>query len=198
MSPNTAYELLRAETPGRIEEIRTLFKEYAGSLDFGLCFQDFEGELARLPADYAPPSGRLLLALSEQDPAGCVALRPISPGICEMKRLYVRPAHRGTGLGRRLCERIISEARGLGYAFMRLDTVASSMPTAVALYQKLGFREIPPYRRNPVPGALYMELELGSLLDAARAEAGPRNTNRAGGWNGDSQRQPGPRGREMR
>jgi putative acetyltransferase len=140
--------------------VRALFQEYAASLGFNLCFQNFEQELANLPGAYAPPSGCLLLATSGNEPAGCVALKKSADGVCEMKRLYVRSSTRGTGLGRALAERIVGEARQLGYKAMRLDTVPSVMGSAVALYRSLGFREIPPYCFNPVPGALFLELPL--------------------------------------
>lgn len=125
-----------------------------------MCFQSFDEELKNLPGAYAAPSGRLLLAQYGEQAAGCVALRKLEANVCEMKRLYVRPAYRGTGLGRILVERVIAEARTIGYERMRLDTVASSMQDAIALYRKLGFREIAPYRDNPIEGALYMELLL--------------------------------------
>jgi ribosomal protein S18 acetylase RimI-like enzyme len=140
--------------------VRILFNEYAESLGFSLCFQSFEVELAQLPWEYAPPAGRLLLARSGPGAAGCVAMHKLEDGICEMKRLYVRPQFRGTGLGRRLAEEIIAQARATGYTRMRLDTVVSVMGRAVELYRALGFREIAPYRDNPIPSALYMELEL--------------------------------------
>jgi putative acetyltransferase len=145
-----------------IEGVRRLFEEYAASLDFDLCFQGFGEELAGLPGDYAPPAGRLLLARLENDPAGCVALRPLEADVCEMKRLYVRPAFRGLGAGRMLVERIIREGREAGYRRMRLDTLAT-MIAARRLYQQLGFREIAPYRNNPVQGAAFLELDLTRL-----------------------------------
>ena len=138
-----------------VEEVRLLFDEYAASLPFALDFQDFDREVADLPGAYAPPRGALLLASG----AGCVGLRPIDETTCELKRLYVRPSARGLGLGRRLAEAVIAEARRLGYARMRLDTVPG-MDSAQSLYERLGFREIAPYRPNPVPGARFLELEL--------------------------------------
>ena len=153
-------EIVSAATPAHIEQARVLFLEYAQSLGFSLCFQSFDKELAGLPGDYAPPDGRLLLAMVEGKPAGCVALHKIDGDTCEMKRLYLRPQCRGTGAGRMLAERIISEAVTIGYKRMRLDTVAGKMDAAIFLSRRLGFREIPPYRENPIPGALYMELTL--------------------------------------
>ena len=150
----------RAERPAQISQARELFLEYAQSLGFSLCFQNFDKELADLPGDYAPPAGRLLLALCEGQLAGCVALHKIDGSICEMKRLYVRPQFRGKRLGGALAQHIISEARQIGYQRMRLDTVEPVMGDAVAMYRKIGFKEIAPYRENPIAGALYMELQL--------------------------------------
>ena len=154
------FEVLQAESPAQVTQARELFLEYAKSLNFDLCFQNFEAELANLPGDYAPPSGRLLLAEQNCQVVGCVALHAIDQAICEMKRLYLRPQARGQGLGRLLTERIISEARAAGYKVIRLDTVGPVMQDAVALYRKLGFEEIAAYRINPNPGTLYLELKL--------------------------------------
>ncbi|HME36641.1 MAG TPA: GNAT family N-acetyltransferase [Candidatus Sulfotelmatobacter sp.] len=154
------FLLAQAETPAQIAQARELFLEYAQSLGFSLCFQNFDKELADLPGDYAPPQGRLLLADFEGQLAGCVALHPLDPEICEMKRLYLRPHFRGKGLGRVLADHIIAEARQIGYLRMRLDTVEPAMKDAVAMYRKLGFKEIAPYCSNPIAGALYMEFRL--------------------------------------
>jgi ribosomal protein S18 acetylase RimI-like enzyme len=168
--------IFQVETNTHIAQARELFLEYAQSLGFSLCFQSFDKELAGLPGDYAPPDGRLLLAAYEGQLAGCVALHTLGstlaaevagrdagatlPRVCEMKRLYLRPKFRGKGIGRALAERVIDEAREIGYTQMRLDTIATTMADAVALYRTLGFREIAPYRENPIAGALYMELKL--------------------------------------
>ncbi|MGP0019967.1 MAG: GNAT family N-acetyltransferase [Candidatus Sulfotelmatobacter sp.] len=154
------FAFAQAETPAQIAQARELFLEYAQSLGFSLCFQNFDQELANLPGGYAPPQGRLLLADYEGQLAGCVALHPLDLEICEMKRLYLRPHFRGKGLGRALADRIIAEARHIGYHSMRLDTVEPVMKDAVAMYRKLGFKEIAPYCPNPMSGVVYMELQL--------------------------------------
>jgi ribosomal protein S18 acetylase RimI-like enzyme len=153
--------IVPAHAGDRLEVVRSLFREYAGSLEVDLAFQDFDRELAGLPGGYAPPGGRLLLALEGDEPAGCVALRELEPDVAELKRLYVRTAFRGSGWGRRLAERAIEEARSAGYRHLRLDTLPS-MAGARRLYGTLGFREIPPYRHNPVPGTAFLELDLAA------------------------------------
>ena len=147
--------------------VRRLFREYARFLGHDLSFQDFDAELAGLPGSYAPPGGALLIARVRGKPAGCVAVRRQEAGVCEMKRLYVRPAFRGRGVGRALAEAVMDEAVRLGYRRMRLDTIAT-MNEAVSLYRSLGFREIPAYYHNPIPGARYFQLELagGPAVDA--------------------------------
>jgi putative acetyltransferase len=151
-------EIVAGHGAEHVPVVRSLFEEYAAALGVDLAFQDFDRELAELPGDYAPPRGRLLLAL-DPEPAGCVALRPYEPGVCEMKRLYVRPAFRGTGLGRQLAEAIVDAGRDAGYRRMRLDTMPA-MEAARALYRSLGFIEIEAYRFNPVHGTTYFELRL--------------------------------------
>ena len=154
-------EIIEASSPRLVAMARELFEAYAASLNFDLCFQNFSQELAELPGEYGPPGGRLLLAFVDQQVAGCVALRALSAGICEMKRLYVSPAFRGKDIGRRLAVAMIDDARSLGYLKMRLDTVPS-MKEAIALYHSLGFATTAPYRENPICGALFFELKLGS------------------------------------
>jgi len=153
--------IARVAGPGaQLEAVRALFLDYAQSLGFSLCFQGFDEELRTLPGMYAPPRGRLLLAMEGDAPAGCVGLHEWNAQIAEMKRLYVRPAFRGRGLGRILTDAALADARALGYRSIRLDTIPTLMQPAIALYRELGFREIPPYRDNPIPGALYLELQL--------------------------------------
>jgi GNAT superfamily N-acetyltransferase len=150
---------VQVESAEDLQAIRDLFREYAAGLHIDLSFQNFDAELAELPGAYAPPTGRLILARIESEPAGCIALRAMEQTICEMKRLYVRSAFRGTGLGRRLVERIINEAQTAGHTKMRLDTL-QTMAEARGLYRKLGFREISPYYHNPFMGTMFMELDL--------------------------------------
>jgi putative acetyltransferase len=154
-----AVTVTPASTPADIGEVRALFEEYGASLGFSLCFQGFDAELAELPGAYAPPRGRLLLARVDGALAGCVALRPLDEGTCEMKRLFVRPTFVSRGLGRRLASAIVVEGRAAGYDAMRLDTVPA-MGAALALYASLGFADIPAYRENPIEGARYLELRL--------------------------------------
>jgi putative acetyltransferase len=153
-------KLTQAKSPEEIQQVRKLFEEYVTWLGINLCFQNFDKEVAELPGDYAPPSGRLLLASEKDEIAGCVALRKNGEDVCEMKRLYVRPQYRGSGLGRTLTENLIHEARSIGYQRMRLDTLPGKMDRAIAMYRLLGFKNIEPYYNNPVEGAAFMELDL--------------------------------------
>jgi ribosomal protein S18 acetylase RimI-like enzyme len=153
-------KLIQAQSEDEISRARLLFEEYAAGLEIDLCFQNFDKELAGLPGEYVPPSGRLFLAVEMDQTLGCVALRKIGEDVCDMKRLYVRPGFRGTGLGSTLAASIISAAREIGYQRMRLDTLPGKMDRAIAMYRTLGFKEIEPYYSNPVEGALFMELEL--------------------------------------
>ncbi|GMU81843.1 MAG: N-acetyltransferase [Planctomycetota bacterium] len=154
-----ALEIQIAESPADMAAIRGLFVEYAESLGFSLCFQGFDRELADLPGCYAAPRGSLRLALIDGIPAGCVAVRPLDDDICEMKRLYVKPAQRRSGLGRRLVDVALQDARRIGYRVMRLDTL-STMTAAIALYHSVGFRTIPAYYENPIESAVYLECSL--------------------------------------
>jgi putative acetyltransferase len=156
---NSGTPALRIIAAQDLETIRELFREYADSLEIDLCFQGFALELAGLPGKYAPPAGRLLLAVEGDKTAGCVALRPLGEAVCEMKRLYVRPAFRGRGAGRMLVRALVDAARTAGYRQMRLDTLAT-MKEAIALYESMGFRHIRPYYENPSPHAVFMELDL--------------------------------------
>jgi len=152
-------QILPAHDAKLVPQMRTLFQEYAAATGLDLCFQGFSEELAGLPGKYAPPEGRLFLAECDRQPAGCVALRKFDQGICEMKRLYVRPPFRGRGIGRALAAAVIEAAREIGYQSMRLDTLAA-MRSAVVLYRSMGFRETTPYYDNPLPDVLYFNLEL--------------------------------------
>jgi putative acetyltransferase len=151
--------ICQAVTPQQIALARTLFEEYAAWLGIDLCFQGFAAELAGLPGLYAPPRGRLLLALASSEVTGCVALRPVEEGVCEMKRLFVRPGFRGQGIGKALAERAVAEARGCGYRTLRLDTLPS-MQAAVGLYEALGFTRCAAYYETPLPEIIFMELRL--------------------------------------
>ncbi|MFN3376403.1 MAG: GNAT family N-acetyltransferase [Burkholderiaceae bacterium] len=158
-----SVSLIAPTTPDEWDAVRDIFREYAASLSVDLCFQNFETELAQLPGDYAPPRGLLLLALVDGAVAGCCALRPLDtadyPNAAEMKRLYVRKAFRGFGLGRELTEAILDGARRAGYASVLLDTL-DDMESARALYADLGFVEIPPYYHNPIAGAHYLKVDI--------------------------------------
>jgi GNAT superfamily N-acetyltransferase len=152
--------IVPAESAAQLDAIRVLLLEYWENRKLELFVFDFDQELAGLPGAYAPPDGRLFLAQWENKPAGCVALRKLESGICEMKRLYLSPKFRGKGVGKILAEFIINEARKIGYQKMRLDTIQANMQEAIVLYRQLGFNEIAPYRVNPLPGVIFMELVL--------------------------------------
>lgn len=158
-----AISLKPAQFPDDLQTVRDLFLDYQAELGIDLCFQGFEAELAGLPGAYAPPAGSLLLAWVDGEPAGCCALRPLPNAdhlnACEMKRLFVRRAFRGFGLGRLLVERILSDGQLAGYTTMLLDTL-SDMETARALYQEAGFVEVAPYYHNPIAGAHYLKVDL--------------------------------------
>ncbi len=160
---NASIEVFKPDAPGELEAVRGLFREYAASLQVDLCFQDFESELAALPGEYAEPRGVLLLARNGQDLLGCCALRPLDNAdyvnACEMKRLYVRPAHRSEGIGRRLVEAVLDSARLADYDCVLLDTL-DDMESARELYKDLGFEEIAPYYHNPIEGSHYLKVNL--------------------------------------
>lgn len=155
----SAFTLAQATSPADLSAARELFEEYAAWLGVDLCFQGFAEELAALPGNYAPPRGRLLLARRGDAVAGCVALRPLDDGPGEVKRLFVRPAFRGTGLGNRLAAEIVAAARQIGYPRLMLDTL-DWMRAARAVYAAQGFREVSAYYDNPLPGVVYMQLDL--------------------------------------
>jgi GNAT superfamily N-acetyltransferase len=152
-------EIRQATSDADLAEARVLLREYADSLGISLEYESFADEVQALPGVYVPPQGRLLMGWDAGDALGCVCLRPYAEGICEMKRLYVRPTARGTHLGRRLAERVCAEARTAGYSQMYLDTLPAMLP-AQQLYRSLGFAAIAPYRYNPVPGTQYLALKL--------------------------------------
>ena len=163
MDEGPQIDLVTAESVEQIAAVRELFKEYAATLGVDLCFQNFEAELASLPGQYGEPGGTLLLALVDQTPAGCVAMRPMPESdhtnACEMKRLYVRPAFRRFGLGRQLAQQLMDLATQAGHSCMLLDTL-DEMEAARGLYASLGFEEVPPYYYNPIAGAHYLKVEL--------------------------------------
>jgi ribosomal protein S18 acetylase RimI-like enzyme/quercetin dioxygenase-like cupin family protein len=175
-------KIIQAQSEAEIRQAKELFLEYAASLGFGLCFQNFEQELAELPGVYAPPDGRLLVAYHNGEPVGCVALRKLGDSVCEMKRLYLRPEFRGKKLGHGLALALIHQARQIGYERMRLDTVPA-MEEALGLYRSLGFEEIEPYTLNPIAGALFLELRLQAdeslqMFDRDRLLAEREKSNR--------------------
>jgi putative acetyltransferase len=151
--------IIHSHLPEQVDKVRSLFKQYAIGIGLDLGYQNFDNELVNLPGEYTPPQGALLMAIERSVPLGCVAMRPMERSICEMKRLFVKPAHRGKGIGRQLVQNIVDEARLAGYQRMRLDSI-SSMQEAIHLYQSEGFEEIEPYCWNPIPGAMYFELDL--------------------------------------
>lgn len=155
-----AVELRQVESESEIASTRELFREYEKWLGLDLCFQGFEDELKNLPGKYATPAGRLYLAYADGDLAGCIALRSLGENICEMKRLFVRDEFRGRHIGQSLIERLIADAKKIGYGRMRLDTFPPKMGKAVQLYEAYGFREIDRYYDNPNEGVLFMELAL--------------------------------------
>ena len=152
--------IIQAQTPTELQQVRELFEEYVAWLGINLCFQNYDKELAELPGEYAPPTGRLLIAYEGEEVVGCIALRSLGDGVCEMKRLFVRPGFRGAGLGFTLVELVLDEARKIGYERIRLDTLPGKMDRAIAMYRTLGFNDIDPYYHNPVTGAAFMELAL--------------------------------------
>lgn len=152
--------IIHAESASEIEQARSLFREYESWLGLDLCFQGFEKELAELPGRYAKPAGRLYLAHSDRELAGCIALRKLDGDACEMKRLFVRGSFRGQGIGNLLIKKLINDACEIGYKRMRLDTFPPKMGKAVRLYESHGFRNIEPYYDNPHSGVLFMEMSL--------------------------------------
>lgn len=164
--------IVEAVTSEQIEQVRNLFLEYRAQLPVDYCFRTFDAEVAGLPGDYAPPKGKLLLATVVGQPVGCIALRPFpQDDTCEMKRLFVRPGFRGGKLGCRLVERLLEEARRLGYRSMRLDSYGFSMQAAIELYRRFGFREVGADPLEPIEGLIYMELPLLQLTQPSDRDA---------------------------
>jgi len=153
-------QLIQATTEEQIDAIRTLFREYEAELAIDMCFQNFEQELQALPGKYSPPDGRLLLAYADGELVGCIALRKLGNHTCEMKRLFLRPSFRGQGYGRTMIEKLIEQAREIGYERMWLDSLPGKMDTAIALYRELGFKDIPAYYDNPLESVVYLERTL--------------------------------------
>ena len=161
MDPRPRFTLIVPRAPAELDTVRQLMREYESWLGVDLCFQGFERELEGLPGDYVPPGGRLFLALDGERPAGCAALRRQDAGSGEMKRLFVRDAFRGLGLGQTLARRVIDAARAAGYSRLLLDTLPK-MNAALALYRSLGFRPAARYYNNPLPEAIYLSLDLAA------------------------------------
>jgi putative acetyltransferase len=157
--PSSMIQIIHSHMPEQVGKVRSLFGQYAISMGLNLGFQNFDDELINLPGDYTPPAGALLMAVERSASIGCVAMRPIDRSICEMKLLFVKPAHRGKGVGRQLMESIVDEAKKAGYLSMRLDAIPT-MHEAIRLCQSIGFHEIEPTCWNPIPGALYFEMDL--------------------------------------
>lgn len=159
MSKTQTYQIIEVSSKEEIKAVKALFLEYQKWLNVSLCFQGFNEELAGLPGKYAPPEGRLYLVKAGNEYIGCIGLRKISNGICEMKRLYIKPEHQGRGLGKKLVQLLIEDAKQIGYSSMRLDTIKEKMPNAVDIYEKHGFKKIEKYYDNPNPHTLFMELK---------------------------------------
>ncbi len=151
--------IIEVKSKEQLDEIQKLFREYEAWLGFDLQFQDFEKEVTSLPGKYAPPRGTILMALFNENIAGCIALKPLNESICEMKRFFVRQQFQGKGIGKKLAELIVEKAREIGYTKMRLDT-HNSFQAAIGIYKKLGFKETSPYYHNPMPDVSYWELVL--------------------------------------
>lgn len=157
---NNNIEILPVNTPELTEETKRLFREYEKWLNVSLCFQGFEEEVNTLPGKYSPPEGKLYIVKYDSKYSGCIALRKIEDGICEMKRLFLKEELRGKGIGNTLVTKIINDAKDIGYKTMRLDTIKEKMPKAVEIYTKHGFVETEPYYHNPNPHTLFLELDL--------------------------------------